>query len=187
VGVKRFLDRVWGWVCSLPIHGPTIKADKSASYTDSDKTSRALNKLIKKVTEDIEGFHFNTSVSAFMGFLNDVKDEQVSVESVKIFLKLLYPFAPHMTEELHLIMGGKKSLQLESWPKFDPKMVIDQTVEMVVQVNGKVKGKISIQFGADEKTVTGEGMSLPGVKIAVEGKDVKRVIFVQNRLINFVV
>jgi leucyl-tRNA synthetase len=200
VGVKRFLDRVWNWISerSVPIHGQLKEADKSASarlpsrdgsarYTDSEKVTRALNKLIKKISEDIENFHFNTSVSAFMEFHNEVKDAPASVESVKIFLKLLYPFAPHITEELHQLIGGKKSLQLETWPTFDPKKIIDDTVEIVVQVNGKVKGKVTVPSGSDENTVKELGMNLTAVKILLEGHMVKRTIFVKDRLINLVI
>lgn len=180
VGVKRFLDRVWNWVGQ-------VESEKLKVKSDSEKVIRALNKLIKKVIEDIENFHFNTSVSAFMGFLNEAKDESVSVESVKTFLKLLYPFAPHITEELHQLIGGKKSLQLETWPTFDPKKIIDDTVEIVVQVNGKVKGKVTIPSGSDENTVKEFGMNLTTVKILLEGHTVKRTIFVKDRLINLVI
>jgi leucyl-tRNA synthetase len=184
VGVKRFLDRVWVW-------GNQIK-DLRLKIKDSDKVERALNKLVKKVTEDIQAFHFNTSVSAFMGFLNEVKDESVSTESFKIFLKLLYPFAPHISEELNQQVGksaGRKvsSLQLEAWPKFDPKKIVDETVEIVVQVNGKVKGKITVPSGSQENKVKEMVLGLPTVKAVTANQEIKRVIFVPNRLINIVV
>jgi leucyl-tRNA synthetase len=209
VGVKRFLDRVWSWVCSAPIYGQPGKADKSARYTDSDKTIRAINKLTKKITEDIENFHFNTSISAFMEFHNEIKDEPVSAESVKTFLKLLYPFAPHISEELNQlvpVLRGRpfdktqgalslpnrrakreQSLQQEEWPKFDPAMIVDQSVEIVVQVNGKVKGKITVPSGSDEAAVKKMSMDLPTVKILLGGETIKRVVFVPNRLVNLVV
>jgi leucyl-tRNA synthetase len=161
---------------------------------ESDKVSRALNKLIKKITEDIENFHFNTCVSAFMGFLNEVKDEEVSAESVKAFLKLLYPFAPHISEELNQLVdkwrgraNRQQSLQTESWPKFDSAMIVDATVEIVVQVNGKVKGKVTVPSGSDENSVKELGANLAAVKILLDGQQIRRVVFVKDRLINFVI
>jgi leucyl-tRNA synthetase len=187
VGVKRFLDRVWAWVNQVASY-------ESRVASDSEKVARELNKLIKKVTEDIENFHFNTCVSAFMGFLNEIKDEDVSAESVKAFLKLLYPFAPHISEELNQLVdkwrgraNRQQSLQLESWPEFDPAMIVDQTVEIVVQVNGKVKGKVTAPSGSDEVKVKELGMNLPAVKILLNDQQIKRVVFVRDRLINFVI
>jgi leucyl-tRNA synthetase len=204
VGVKRFLDRVWNWVSerSVPIHGRSKDADKlvpgsdpgSVNYKDSEKVERALNKLIKKITEDIENFHFNTAISAFMEFHNEVKDELISRESIKVFLKLLYPFAPHISEELNQLVdrmrghaNRQQSLQQGSWPTFDPAKIVDTTVEIVVQVNGKVKGKITVPSGCDESAVKELGVNLPVVKIMLNGLQIKRVIFVPNRLINLVI
>jgi leucyl-tRNA synthetase len=192
VGVKRFLERVYGWVNqNIEVRG---------KRQESEKINRELHKLIKKVTEDIEGFHFNTSVSAFMQFHNDIKDEPVSKEFIKTFLTLLYPFAPHITEELNQIISkpysakaskGKsnnhKSLQLSKWPKFDPALVIDNEIEVIVQVNGKVKGKITAQRGASEEVVKSSALQIDAVKQTIGTQEIKRVINVPNRLINFVV
>jgi leucyl-tRNA synthetase len=79
---------------------------------------KALNRLIKKITEDLENFHFNTSISAFMEFYNEINEEFITLNSIRNFLILLYPFAPHISEEMNSILGGKISLQLESWPSF---------------------------------------------------------------------
>ncbi len=173
VGIKRFLDRIWFWVNDL-------EANKKFA-TNSPKAQKHLHKLTKKITEDITQYHFNTCISAFMEFHNQTKDEPVSKEFVSTFLKLLYPFAPHMSEELHLIIGGKKSLQLEAWPEHDEKLTVDDTVEIVVQINGKVKTKITVPQGSNEDYVKQQVSSL------VQNQTVKRVIFVPNRLINFVV
>jgi leucyl-tRNA synthetase len=182
VGVKRFLERVWGWV----VEKQTVN---SKQQTVSEKATRELHKLIKKVTEDIEGFHFNTSVSAFMQFHNDIKDEPVSKEFVKTFLTLLYPFAPHMTEELNqkLESRNQKSLQFEKWPKFDPALVIDNEIEIIVQVNGKVKGKMVIARGLNEDKVKEEALKIEAVKQVLQTAQIKKVINVPNRLINFVI
>ncbi len=184
VGVRRFLDRVWNWVNEKY----TVSSKQN---TESDNVQRALHKLIKKITEDIQNFSFNTSISAFMEFYNQVKDEPTSKTSLKTFLILLYPFAPHISEELNQVLQpvGKNrgrglsvlSLQLEKWPSYNAKLIIDETVEIVVQVNGKVKGKLTVANNSDQVTVSGEAKKLVGID------QVKREVFVPNRLINFVV
>lgn len=180
VGIKRFLDRVWYWVNDL-------KNNKKFAKKNSEKTEKNLHKLIKKISEDILSFSFNTAVSAFMEFHNNTKDEPVSAQSIKTFIKLLYPFAPHMAEELNVIMGGKKSVQLENWPTYDPAKVVDSTVEIVVQINGKVKGRVSVATGSSQTDVELEAKKSEAVALALAGKKINRVIFVPNRLINFVI
>jgi leucyl-tRNA synthetase len=189
VGVKRFLDRVWEWV-------DKVESKKLKVESDSERAKRALHKLIKKVTEDIENFRFNTSISAFMEFYNEVKEENISTASIKTFLTLLYPFAPHISEELTSIIAPqlrsgssskKKSLQLETWPKYDQALVVDQTVEIIVQINGKVKGRLSVARDSNQTTVEGQAGELETIKQALMNQSVKRVVFVPNRLINFVV
>lgn len=181
VGVKRFLDRVWEWV-----NQKIGKSDGSENRI-SDKGSRALHRLTKKITEDIENFRFNTCISAFMEFHNEVKDEAVDAASIKTFLTLLYPFAPHIAEELNSIIGDQKSLQHEPWPSFDPSMVMDKEIEIVVQINGKVKGKVKINAGAEEDSAKQEALKLEAVKKMLISDSVKRVIFVKDRLINLVI
>jgi leucyl-tRNA synthetase len=190
VGVKRFLDRVWN-----SFQGSHLGGGLLAGSNNDEGLLKILNKTIKKVTGDIENFSFNTAISQFMVCLNDAKSHLLQYTVSKKtydqfrldYLKLLYPFAPHISEELYQLIGGKKSVQLEEWPKFDEAKTIDDAVEIVVQVNGKVKGKVGVPFGSDENTVKGLGMNLTAVKFMLDGVQIKRVIFVQNRLINFVI
>jgi leucyl-tRNA synthetase len=182
VGVKRFLDRVWNWA-----GGNGVGVRGKGLVRDTEKVQRELNKLVKKITEDLEAFHFNTCISAFMEFYNQVKDEAISTASIKTFLILLYPFAPHISEELYQQIGGKKSLQLEAWPNFDEKLTVDSTAEIVVQINGKVKGKLVLPTGATQDKAQAVAMELEPVKQAVAGQSIKRTVYVPNRLINFVV
>jgi leucyl-tRNA synthetase len=156
VGTRRFLEKLWYWAQDK-------FKDQKAKFKDTENTERALHKLIKKVTEDIEGFHFNTCISAFMEFLSEVKDEAVSKESALSFLTLLYPFAPHITEEIHQSWGGKGSLQAALWPKFDPKKIVETLIEIVVQINGKVRDHISVAPNATEDEVKRVVMSLGGL------------------------
>lgn len=186
VGVKRFLDRVWGWVQEQG-RGSRVKG-----IEDSPKVEKELNKLIKKITEDIESFRFNTSISSFMEFHNEIKNEPISQASLKKFLVLLYPFAPHLAEELNEKIGqsGKKntkSLQLSPWPDFDPSKIIDDTVEIVVQVNGKVKGKITTSRGSAEDVVKNQALLLESVKQSTGQNSIRRVVYIPNKLINFVI
>jgi leucyl-tRNA synthetase len=193
VGVKRFLDRIWDWVNEIAdAPHSKIRNPKSETPKDTDKVQRALHKLIKKITEDIENFRFNTSISAFMEFHNEIKEEFITLESVKTFLILLYPFAPHISEELYqrireIEKKKVSSLQLEAWPLFDEALTIDSTVEMVFQINGKVKGKLTVPAGSTQEAVQELVIATEVVKQALVGETIKRVIFVPNRLINLVI
>jgi leucyl-tRNA synthetase len=180
VGVKRFLDRVWNWV-SEKNQNPKFKIH------DSEKAERALHKLIKKTTIDIEEFSFNTCISSFMEFHNEVKDEAMTVGSIKTFLKLLSPFAPHIAEELNQLLGSKKVLGQEAWPVYDEAKTVDNTVEIVVQINGKVKGKLTIATGTAQEAVLAQIKKIEGVSQALGASEIKRVIFVPNRLVNLVI
>jgi leucyl-tRNA synthetase len=177
VGVRRFLDRVWLWV----------HAKAGAKETDSETVRRQLHKLIKKIGEDIETYHFNTAISAFMEFHNQVKDQPVSRNTLKIFLQLLYPFAPHISEELHQAVGGRKSVQLEAWPEYDAALTIDAMAQIVVQVNGKVKDKIFLPTGSAEAEVKSAALRSAKIHSALQGADIRRIVFVPNKLMNIVI
>ena len=179
VGVRRFLERAWGWAQTQGV--------LQAKGKDSERAERAIHKLIKKVGEDIEAQRFNTCISALMEFHNEVKEEQVSVKTIKAFLTVLYPFAPHIAEELYAHIGGKKSLQHEPWPKFDAKKITEVTIEFIVQVNGKLKEKLTLPVGLSEAETTELVFASEKVSKALAGVAVRKTIFVPNRLINFVV
>ncbi|MBI3232109.1 MAG: leucine--tRNA ligase [Candidatus Doudnabacteria bacterium] len=190
VGVKRFLDRVWQWASEI-IEAPHQRHGaynmKHEAVKDTEKVERALNRLIKKITEDIESFRFNTSISAFMEFHNEIKDDFITLKSLKTFLVLFYPFAPHLAEELNNLMKGKESLQREKWPEFDSLKTVDSQVDIVVQINGKVKGKVKVNFGSDEESVKLEALKPEFVRKFLVDDSIKRVIFVKDRLINLVI
>lgn len=209
IGVKRFLDRIWNWVNEIAEapHSKQVTSDKLqvTRIGDTPKVEKALHRLIKKITEDLEAFHFNTCISSFMEFHNEVKDEFITLESVRTFLVLLYPFAPHISEEMYQIIGEsnfakatsdrsenrktkkQKSVQFEAWPKFNPELVMDKTVEIIVQINGKVKAKLTVDFGSTQEKVQEEVKKLEVVKQALLNETVKRTVFVPNRLINLVI
>lgn len=174
-GVRRFIERVWRL------------SDKVTTTKVPEKFEILLNKTVKKVTDDIETMSFNTSVSAMMILLNEMeKLESVPKKSFETFLKILSPFAPHISEEIWHKIGNKKLLVLESWPKADPKKLQEVEVKMAIQINGKVRGECLTNFEMTEEEIVELAKQTPGVDKWLIGKTVIKVIVVKNRLVNFV-
>ena len=175
-GCKRFLDRVWGLAdCMTPEEG----------Y--SPELSASFHKLIKKVGEDVENLKFNTAIAAMMTVLNKI-DEKGSITKgeLRTFLTLLNPFAPHITEEMNEAMGETTLLARTAWPEYDPAKCVDDQVEMVVQICGKIKARIVVAAEAEEAEVTAIAKEEPAVKAALEGKQILKEIFVKGKLLNIV-
>ena len=177
IGLKRFLERVWFWV----------NDNKDKPVADSATVATGLNKLIKKVTTDITAFHFNTAISSFMQTHNEIKNEPVSRDSLMLFLRLLYPFAPHISEEMNEILGGSESLQLANWPEYDAAKVTAETVQVIVQVNGKMKDKLLVPPDATEDELKQQALASEKVKAALAGVEPTRIVVVPGRLVNIVV
>lgn len=175
VGVARFLERVWYWV---------HKAERVE--IDAEDVTREFNKLVKKVTEDLESFSYNTCVSSFMEFHNNVKDQPVSLDLIKRFLRLLYPFAPHIAEELNEVLGGETNMQNQAWPKFDETKLQTDTLKIVVQVNGKMRDTILVSTAATETDVQEAALGSAKVAAALAGSSPRRFIYVPGRIINLV-
>jgi len=174
VGSRRFIERVWN---------VQNKVDKNAE-TDKD-LMRVMHQSIKKVGEDIESFSMNTAISALMIFLNEIeKKDKIPVDIYQTLLKLLAPFAPHMVDEIAITLGSKKSLYLEKWPEYDKKMLIADTVKIAIQVNGKLRGVVEVSNNAEEDIVKREALKIESVVKWVEGKEIKKVIYIKNKLIN---
>lgn len=172
-GIVRFINRIWNLPAKLGKHSGI---------------DRELNKTIKKVGEDIEKLHYNTAISELMKLLNSLEVNSFSGEDLKTFLKLLAPFAPHLAEEIwREVLGNKTSIHQETWPKYDPKLIEESRVDLVVQVGGKTRDVISIQRDLDESQVREIVLASEKIKKYVSGHEVKRVIYVANRLINIVV
>jgi leucyl-tRNA synthetase len=177
IGVARFLDRVWYWVNNA-----------KQVEQDSEEVQQALHKTIKKVTEDIENFQFNTVVSTLMSFHNEIKDQSVSKETMQVFAQLLYPLAPHIAEEINELVTGKSgSLQFLAWPKYNEEILKSNTVNIVVQVNGKVKDTIVMPISSSEEVVKASAMQSEKIQAQIGSKDIKRIIFVPDKIINIVV
>ncbi len=176
IGSRRFLERVWRMKSKL-----SNKSDASAV--------KILHKTIKKVTEDIQNFNFNTAVSAMMICLNEfesaaAKGSGASKKDFKVFLQLLAPFAPHIAEELY---DSKSSIHLSDWPSYDPKLLIEDEVTIGVQVNGKVRAELTIAADASKETIESAALALPRIKEFLHGNPVKKIIVIHGRVVNIVV
>ncbi len=174
-GCKRFLDRVWA------LQDVLTGGDE---YREEVKSK--IHKTIKKVSEDIENLKFNTAIAAMMELLNDIAATgSINKAELNTLLRLLNPFAPHITEEMYEAHCGG-ILSEQSWPTYDESLCIDQTVEIVVQINGKVKAKLMIPVSADKDAVLEMAAADPKIAEAIEGKTLIKKIYVPNKLVNFV-
>lgn len=174
-GVKRFLDRV-------------AKLREKIGATESDAVTRGLHKMLKAVTEDYERMSFNTAVAHYMTFVNVVYSEGVITEdSLKMFLRALNVAAPHVCEELWEQLGGEGLLCTQSWPQFSHSLTIDESFELVVQINGKVRDRILAQASATDEDLKSLALSSPKTKEWLEGKDPQKVIVIKGKLVNIVV
>ncbi len=181
IGSRRFLDRVWRI---------TDRLSKKAKSKPAFEV--ILHKTIKKVGDDINDFAFNTAISAMMILLNEMesafaKGFSVTKKDFELFLKILSPFAPHITEEIWSSLGHKGFLVSEPWPKADRKKMEESEVKIVIQINGKVRAEANIAKGAKEDEVVETVKSLPDVEKWIMGKEIKKVIYVKDKLVNFVV
>ena len=175
-GCKRFLDRVWAL---------QDKITDGDEYSDQFRSS--MHKTIKKVSEDIEAMKFNTAIAQMMTLLNDVAAAgSMNRAEYRTLLILLNPFAPHITEELYEKMGFGGVLNEQSWPEYDPALCIDSTIEIAVQICGKIKAKLNVPAHAEQDEVLAIAKADPDVAAAIEGKNIVKEIYVKGRLVNIV-
>ena len=179
-GSKRFLDRVWN-----------LAENAKESYEVSPANEAIIHKTIKKVTDDIDNLKMNTAIAAMMTMVNEMSANGVTRGDMKDLILLLNPFAPHITEELWEMLGfaaqtGKMCCQAE-WPVYDASKTVASTVNMAVQVNGKLKGTITVPADSEEAAVLEAAKAVDKVAKAVEGMQVVKTILVKNRLVNLIV
>ncbi len=185
VGMRRFLEKVYR--LKSKIQNPNIKTNPK-SKIQNYKLDTVLHKTIKKVTEDIENFRFNTAISAMMILVNEMeKEEKISSTSYELLILLLSPFAPHIAEELWEKLGNKKSIFLEKWPEYDPKLIRDEQISLVIQINGKVRDQVEVAAGVKEEEVKKLALAQDKIVKYIDGKNIRKIIFVPDRLINFVI
>jgi len=176
IGSRRFIDRVYRL------------QEKVSENESNSEVEKILHKTIKKVTEDIENFAFNTAISTMMIFVNDVeKIGNIGKEDFKKFLQILCPFAPHIAEELWSMYGERNSITKSVWPAWDRDKVVDDEVKIAVQVNGKVRAEILASKDVNEESIKEMAMKDKNVITWTEGKEIKRVIYVKGRVLNIVV
>jgi leucyl-tRNA synthetase len=181
-GVKRFLDRTWR--LAVDDNGNAISQDTELS----EDLKKSMHKTIKKVTEDYEAMSFNTAISAMMIFVNDLYKAGVQPKSAILTLaQLLMPLAPHLCEEIWSKLGGAGFVSLAPWPKYDPSLVVDNTVTMGVQVNGKMRGTIEIPVDCPEETAVAEAKKVLAVQIALGEKAPDKIIYKAGRILNLIV
>ena len=175
-GSKRFLERVAA-LTDMMTQEDGYSAELEGSF----------HKLIKKVSEDIEGLKCNTAIAAMMSVLNEIYDKgSVTRGELMTFITLLNPFAPHITEEINEAIGGKEMLAKTKWPEYDPAKCVDADVEIAVQVSGKIKARLMIPSDSTEESVKALVMANDSVKAALEGKTVLKEIYVKGKLYNIV-
>jgi leucyl-tRNA synthetase len=147
-----------------------------------------IHKTIKKVSEDIENFRYNTAIAQMMIFVNfAVKFDELPREVFENFLKLLAPFAPHLAEELWAEIGNKESIFKQAWPKYNPALVKDETINLVIQINGKIRDTIEVSADISEEEAKKIALESEKVKKWLEGKETIKVIFVKGKLVNIVI
>ncbi len=176
VGVRRFIERVWRL-------GEKALGNRQQA---TEETERVLHQTIKKMSEDIPALKFNTAISQMMIFMNEAEKAGITKLHYETLLKLLSPFAPHVTEELWSALGHKKSIHLDKWPKYDEAKLISSTITIAVQVNGKTRGTITVPSDADEKTVQRTAEIDTAIVRHLAEHRIAKVIYVKNRLLNFV-
>ena len=175
-GCRRFLERVWAL------------ADKvQDGDTYSEQHEVLMNRTIKKVGEDADNLKANTAIAALMTMLNEFYDKGVNKAEYKTFLALLNPFAPHITEELWQQLGETGLLSVAQWPTYDEAKTVESTVELAVQVNGKLKCTIKLAVDADKQTAIDTAMAEEKVQHAIEGKQIVKQIVVPGKIVNLVV
>ncbi|MBU3925329.1 class I tRNA ligase family protein, partial [Patescibacteria group bacterium] len=199
VGMRRFLERIWQ--LNVKCQMSNVNSNPNDKIQNSNKLERLVHQTIKKVTEDIEEFKFNTAISALMILANEFeRQEKTPKDYYEKFLIILAPFAPHIAEELWSFFAKaaddkspenknkyQESIFEQSWPKYDPRLVSEEEIELVIQINGKVKDRIKAAADISEDEAKKLALESEKIKKAIDGKGVKKVIFVKGRLINVVV
>lgn len=184
VGIKRLLDRIWN--LSEKCLGKNMKQmDKE----QEKQIGKIVHKTLKKVSEDIENFRFNTAISAMMIMVNELeKFETVSKSNLEIIIKILAPFAPHLAEEIwQTVLKNKKSIHLEKWPNYDLKLVKDDTYKLIVQINGKTRGIYDMALETAEEEAKELVLKEKEIIKWIGGKEIRKIIFVRNKLLNFMI
>jgi leucyl-tRNA synthetase len=188
-GINRFLKKIYKLSDKLQISTRQL-TDKTQtnSKSQNSKLENLLHKTIKKVTQDIENLRFNTAISAMMILLNEFeKEKEIDIIHYSLFIILLSPFAPHLAEELWEKLGHKDSIFRQSWPKYDEALARDEEIELVIQINGKVRDKITVSADISETQAKEKALASEKIKKWLDGKEPKKIIFVRGKLVSIVI
>ncbi|MEI3611671.1 leucine--tRNA ligase [Pseudogracilibacillus sp. SO30301A] len=181
-GARRFLDRVW----RLIVTGEGNLSSKIVNEYDKSM-ERIYHETVKKVTIDFENLHFNTAISQMMVFVNEgYKVDKISKDFIEGFIKLLYPIAPHLGEELWERLGNENTITYEEWPTYDESKLVEEEVEVVIQVMGKVRSKINVSKEVSKEELEAEALANEKIQPWLKGKTVRKVIVVPGKLVNIV-
>jgi leucyl-tRNA synthetase len=187
-GVARFLARVWRL---MMIENQAGEWEVSPAVRDVDLTKaqqKILHATIKKVTQDIETLSFNTAISQMMIFVNAfINAEAIPIAAMQTFLVLLNPFAPHLSSELWEKLKSAGEIATQPWPSYDERWLVEDEVEMVIQVNGKVRERIKMSIFATDEEVKAAVLANPKILQLLGGKPVRKVVIVPKKLVNIVV
>ena len=199
-GAYRFLNRIWTYIYKnhdlLCVKGHDSLKDLSQLSAPASRLLRKTHQTIKKVTNSIErDYHFNTAIASLMELFNDIPafkptgdDDAAALRfSIRNMITLISPFAPHIAEELWRETGGEKSILNEKWPVWDENIAKEEEIELVIQVNGKVRGKVMIPAGLEDEAIKEKAFSEPKVREHIKDKPLKKVIVVKSRLVNIVI
>ena len=177
-GAKKFLNRVWNF----------FTEDKNLTDDNDGALTKVYHQTVKKVTDDFETLAFNTAIAQMMIFVNAVyKNGTCPREYAEGLIKMLSCISPHIGEEIWSIMGHDDTIAFEKWPTYDEAQLVEDTVEIVVQVNGKIKTKLNIAKDEDKESVLAKAKADENVAKVIEGKNVVKEIVVPNKLVNIVV
>lgn len=181
-GSRRFLDRIWRLLVT-----ENNELSPKVVREETPQLEKSYHQTVKKVTEDFESLNFNTAISQLMVFINDCyKAEKINQSYIEGFVKMLAPIAPHIGEELWSILGHEGTITYQPWPSYDAELLEGDVVEIVVQVNGKVRAKLEIPKNASKEEMEQFAFENENVQQAIEGKDIKKVIAVPQKLVNIV-
>lgn len=182
-GSRRFLDRIW----RLLVNDDGTITDKMTETDDTGKLEKVYHQTVKKVTENYEELKFNTAISQLMVFINDAyKADSLPKVYIEGFVKLLAPVAPHIAEELWSKLGHSESITYGTWPAFDEAKLVDNEVEIVIQINGKVKAKLMVPTDTTREKLEEIAMGDDSIKEQIDGKTIRKVIAVPGKLVNIV-
>jgi leucyl-tRNA synthetase len=186
-GVARFLARVWRLMMDENQAGEWELSDRVQDTTPDKAQLKTVHATIKKVTEDIESLSFNTAISQMMVFVNAFTNaEKIPISAMRTFLILLNPFAPHLTSELWEKLKSPDDITQQPWPSYDEKLLVENEVEMVVQINGRVRDRMKMLISVTEEEVKSAALANPKIRELISGKTVRKVVVVPKKLVNIV-